>query len=245
MKAFTFVLIAFLLIGCQNSETHDEGTENHEAEGHEDAAENHDNEHAWMSLFDGESFEHWRGYAQEEMPEGWVIDEGAMYASEPGHGMDIVSRDTYTSFVFELEWKVLEGGNSGIMWHVDEAAGDYPWMTGPEYQILDDNAFNDGAVDKNSAGSNYDVFSPSEDASTEPGDWHSTRIVVDGNHVEHWLNGVKVVEYEKGSADWAEKVAGSKWADMESYGSTSTGRIAFQGDHGAVWFRNLRIRSLD
>ena len=198
----------------------------------------------WTSLFDGETFEHWRGYKQDTMPEGWVVDDGAMFASIPGQGMDIVSREPYTDFELELEWKVKEGGNSGIMWHVDEAAGDYPWMTGPEYQILDDAAHNGGEIDKNSAGSNYDVQAPSRAMTKPAGEWNAARVVVNGSSVEHWLNGAKVVSYEKGSADHKERVAASKWAKMTSYGSTSTGHIAFQGDHGEVWFRNLRIRSL-
>jgi hypothetical protein len=198
----------------------------------------------WTSLFDGETFEHWRGYKQDTMPEGWVVDDGAMFASIPGQGMDIVSREPYTDFELELEWRVKEGGNSGIMWHVDEAAGDYPWMTGPEYQILDDAAHNGGEIGKNSAGSNYDVQAPIRAMTKPAGEWNAARVVVNGSSVEHWLNGEKVVSYEKGSADHKERVAASKWAEMPSYGSTSTGHIAFQGDHGEVWFRNLRIRSL-
>jgi hypothetical protein len=198
----------------------------------------------WTSLFDGETFEHWRGYKQDTMPEGWVVDDGAMFASIPGQGMDIVSREPYTDFELELEWRVKEGGNSGIMWHVDEAAGDYPWMTGPEYQILDDAAHNGGEIGKNSAGSNYDVQAPIRAMTKPAGEWNAARVVVNGSSVEHWLNGEKVVSYEKGSADHKERVAASKWAEMSSYGSTSTGHIAFQGDHGEVWFRNLRIRSL-
>ncbi len=102
----------------------------------------------------------------------------------------------------------------------------------------------DGAIGKNSAGSNYDVQAPSAAVSKPAGEWNAVRIVVNGNHVEHWLNGTKVVEYEKGSADWKQRVAASKWADMKSYCSTTTGLIAFQGDHGEVWFKNLRIREL-
>lgn len=199
----------------------------------------------WISLFDGENFEHWRGYKQEDMPEGWVVDEGAMYASAPGAGMDILTRETFTDFEFEFEWKVEEGGNSGVMWHVDEAAGDYPWMTGPEYQLLDDAAFNDGQVNKNSAGSNYDVQAPSEAVTRPAMEWNEARIVVNGTHVEHWLNGLKVVEYEKGSEAHQAMVAESKWTGYENYGTTSTGHIAIQGDHGAVWFRNLRIKRMN
>ncbi|MDG1498616.1 MAG: DUF1080 domain-containing protein [Planctomycetota bacterium] len=198
----------------------------------------------WISLFDGATFDHWRGYAQDAMPAGWIIEDGAMFASTPGAGMDIVTKAAYTDFELELDWRVAEAGNSGIMWHVDESAGGYPWMTGPEYQILDDAAHNNGEIGKNSAGANYDVQAPSAAVTNPAMEWNNARILVRGSHVEHWLNGTKVVEYEKGSADHKQRVAASKWKDMESYGSTSTGHIAFQGDHGKVWFRNLRIRAL-
>ena len=245
MKYLFLLLFAAVLVGCQSGESHDEGSEDHGEEGHDDGAENHDDEHAWNSLFDGESMEHWRGYKQEEMPEGWIIDDGAMYASTPAGGMDIVTRDTFTNFEFEFEWKVEEHGNSGVMWHVDEAAGDYPWMTGPEYQLLDDAAYNEGQIGKNSAASNYDVQGPTEAVTRAAMEWNEARIIVDSAHVEHWLNGVMVVEYEKGSEDHTALVAESKWTGYPTYGTTSTGHIAIQGDHGAVWFRNLRIKSLD
>ncbi|MFT4710268.1 MAG: hypothetical protein ACI9D0_000070 [Bacteroidia bacterium] len=198
----------------------------------------------WTSLFDGASFDHWRGYAQDAMPAGWLIEDGTMFASTPGAGMDIVTKAAYTDFELELDWRVGEGGNSGIMWHVDESAGGYPWMTGPEFQILDDAAHNNGEVGKNSAGANYDVQAPSAAVTKPAMEWNNARILVKGNHVEHWLNGTMIVEYEKGSADHKQRVAESKWKDMATYGSTTTGHIAFQGDHGKVWFRNLRIRQL-
>lgn len=211
----------------------------------EDAPMTEDETADWVSLFDGQTFDHWRGYKQDAMPAGWVIDEGAMYASTPAGGMDIVTRETFTDFDFEFEWKVEAGGNSGVMWHVDESAGDYPWMTGPEYQLLDDAAFNDGQIGKNSAASNYDVQAPSEAVTKPAMEWNQARIVVQGAHVEHWLNGVKVVEYEKGSEAHQAAVAESKWTGYPTYGTTSTGHIAIQGDHGAVWFKNLRIKRLD
>jgi hypothetical protein len=234
MNLLPLLLLALPLVSCQSKttepviETTDSATEERE----------------WTSLFDGNTFDHWRGYGQEAMPEAWIVDDGAMFASKPGAGMDIVSRETYTDFELELEWKVSEGGNSGIMWHVDESAGNYPWMTGPEYQLLDDAVHNGGQIGKNSAGANYDVQEPSTAMTKAAGEWNTTRIVVNGTSVEHWLNGTMVVAYTKGSDDHKRRVAESKWAEMDSYGSTSTGHIAFQGDHGEVWFRNLRIRSL-
>jgi hypothetical protein len=233
MKISSFLLAILLVAGCQSADKAEMD--------HSDMTMGHE----WITLFDGTSMDHFRGYAQEEMPEAWVIEDGAMFASAPGAGMDIVTRDTYTNFEFEFEWKVGEGGNSGVMWHVDEAAGDYPWMTGPEYQLLDDAAFNDGMIGKNSAGSNYDVQAPSEAVTKPAGEWNTARIVVDGNWVEHWLNDVKVVEYEKGSEAHQAAVAASKWVDYPNYGTTTTGHIAFQGDHGEVWLRNMRIREID
>lgn len=236
MKLFSFLAALLLVAGCQSSDkTESEMSEmDHDAMGH-----------PWITLFDGTSMDQWRGYKQEVMPVGWTLTDGAMFASTPGAGMDIVTRETFTNFELELEWKVAEGGNSGIMWHVDESAGDYPWMTGPEYQLLDDAAFNDGVIGKNSAASNYDVQAPTEAANKPAGEWNKTRIVVDGNWVEHWLNDVKVVEYEKGSEAHTAAVAASKWVGYPTYGTTTTGQIAFQGDHGEVWFKNIRVRRID
>ncbi len=190
--------LALTMTACQPAET-DEAMS-------DDAAAT---EAEWVSLFDGETFDHWRGYKQEAMPEGWIVDDGAMYASVPEAGMDIVTRESFTNFDFSFEWKVEEGGNSGVMWHVDESAGDYPWLTGPEYQLLDDAAYNDGAIGKNSAASNYDVQAPSEAVSRPAMEWNEARIVVSGPNVQHWLNGVMVVEYEKGSEAHMAAVAES------------------------------------
>ncbi len=226
--------LALTMTACQPAET-DEAMS-------EDAAAN---EAEWVSLFDGETFDHWRGYKQEAMPEGWIVDDGAMYASVPEAGMDIVTRESFTNFDFEFEWRLEESGNSGVMWHVDESAGDYPWLTGPEYQLLDDAAYNDGAVGKNSAASNYDVLAPTEAVTRAAMEWNEARIVVEGASVQHWLNGVMVLAYEKGSEAHMAAVAESKWTGYPTYGTTDTGHIAIQGDHGAVWFRNLRIKRLD
>jgi hypothetical protein len=233
MKYLTLLVVLALFAGCQSAD---------KAETDHDGM---DLAHDWITLFDGTNMDQFRGYQQETMPANWVIEDGAMFASAPGQGMDIVTKDTFTNFEFEFEWKVAEGGNSGVMWHVDESAGETPWMTGPEYQLLDDAAFNDGMIGKNSAASNYDVQAPSEAVTKPAGEWNKGRIVVDGNWVEHWLNDVKVVEYEKGSESHAAAVAASKWVIYPTYGTTTTGHIAFQGDHGEVWLRNMRIRVID
>ena len=197
----------------------------------------------WISLFDGQNLEAWRGWKADEMLAGWTIQEDAMVMTDPTQGGDLVTRDTYGSFEFKIDWRVPEGGNSGIMFHVTEDHG-APWATGPEVQILDNAAFEGGAMSKNSAGSNYDVHPPMVDASKPAGEWNSVHLIVDGPHVEHWLNGQKVVEYELWTDEWRELVNGSKWIDHPDYGMREVGHIALQGDHGPVAFRNMKVKSL-
>ncbi len=197
----------------------------------------------WVSLFDGTNMDAWRGYKVETMPEGWVIENDAMVMNSPDHGGDLVTRDTYTNFELKLEWLVPQGGNSGIMFHVTEDHG-APWATGPEMQILDNEAFEGGSMGKNSSGSNYDVHAPMVDVSKPAGEWNSVHLIVNGPHVEHWMNGQKVVEYELWTDEWREVVNGSKWKDHPDYGMRESGHIAVQGDHSPVAFRNLKIKTL-
>lgn len=199
----------------------------------------------WITLFDGTSMDAWRGYQQEAMPAGWMMDStGAMVAHDPGAGNDLVTRETFANFELEFEWMVPAEGNSGVMFRVTED-NDYPWMSGPEYQVLDDMHFSDGEPNKNSAGSNYDVHVPSVRANKAAGEWNTARLVVDGNHVEHWLNGQKVVEYELQSEQWIADRDASKWAQWaETYGTAEDGHIALQGDHTSVAYRNIRVRRL-
>lgn len=199
----------------------------------------------WITLFDGTSMDAWRGYQQEAMPAGWMIDStGAMVAHDPGAGNDLVTRETFADFELEFEWMVPAEGNSGVMFRVTED-NDYPWMSGPEYQVLDDMHFSDGEPNKNSAGSNYDVHVPSVRANKPAGEWNTARLVVDGYHVEHWLNGQKVVEYELHSEQWMADRDASKWAQWsDTYGMAGEGYIALQGDHTSVAYRNIRVRRL-
>lgn len=198
----------------------------------------------WIVLFDGTSTDAFRGYEQDGMPPGWEIVDGALHQAQPGRGGDIVTREQFRDFELEFEWKLAEGGNSGVMFRVSEDH-DNPWVTGPEYQLLD----NDGHPDRlegpdRLAAANYDVH-PSDPAAAKPtGEWNSGRLVVQGTHVEHWLNGQKVVEYELFSPEWTAAVAASKWADNPNYGREETGHIAFQGDHEQVWLKNVRIKPL-
>ena len=193
-------------------------------------------------LFDGRTTAGWRGYKQASCPAGWQVVDGALTrVAEAG---DIVTVDEYQDFLLEFEWLVAPGANSGVMYRVGEER-DYPWETGPEYQVLDDAAHRDGLDPTTSAASNYAMHAPRVNATRPAGEWNQGRILVRGSHVEHWLNGEKVVEYELWSDDWKQRVAACKWKDCPDYGRRKTGRIALQ-DHGDwVAFRSIKIQRLE
>jgi type 1 glutamine amidotransferase len=202
-------------------------------------------EAGWQSLFDGKTGAGWRSFRGEAFPaEGWEIEDGSLHKVAGAGGGDLVTTGTWADFEFRFEWRVAEGANSGVMFRVDEEH-DYPWQTGAEYQILDDERHADGKEPRTSAASLYALVAGEGKRLSPVGEWNHGRILVIGNHAEHWLNGVKVVEYEIGSDDWNALVGASKFASMPDFGLRPSGHIALQ-DHGDdVWFRNLAIRDLD
>lgn len=195
----------------------------------------------WRLLFDGESTTAWRGYRKETLPAGWQAVSGTL--ARVGEAGDIITVEQFESFELAFDWRIESGGNSGVFFHVTEEGGAV-YESGPEYQLLDDAAHQDGLKPETSAGSNYALHPPVQAAAHVPGEWNEGRILVDGAHVEHWLNGVKVVEYELWTDDWKARVAASKFSAWPIYGLAKRGHIALQ-DHGdPVAFRNIRIRAL-
>jgi hypothetical protein len=190
-------------------------------------------------LFDGKTTEGWRGYKKQTCPDGWKVEGGALVrAARAG---DIITKDEYESFELLIDWKVAAGANSGIFYHVAESAGP-SYSTGPEVQVLDNARHADGRNPLTSAGSCYALYAPAKDVTKPVGEWNTMKLIVNGKHVEHWLNGEKIVEYEKGSDEWNEKVAHSKFKDMPNFGKPTKGHICIQ-DHGdRVEFRNIKIR---
>lgn len=198
----------------------------------------------WTTLFDGTSLDHWRGFRMNRLPGGWVIADGSLHFQPGGEGGDIVTRERFSDFELELEWRLAEGGNSGIFFRVDEAEP-RTFESGPEMQVLDNQRHADGRNPLTSAGANYALHAPSSDAARPVGEWNQVRLVVKGPHVEHWLNGSKVVDYELWTEDWRGLVAGSKFVEWPRYGLALDGHIALQ-DHGdPVWFRHIRARRLN
>lgn len=197
---------------------------------------------AWVPLFDGTTLAKWKGYKVDAVPSGWRIEAGTLAKDKPV--ADIVSRDEFGDFELMLEWKIGEGGNAGIFYRGTEEY-DHIYWSAPEYQLLDDDKAPDGKNPLTRAATDYALYARTGGQLKPIGEWNETRILVKGAHVEHWLNGAKVVEYEFGSADWKAKVAGSKFKDWPNYGLAKRGRIALQGDHaGTLAFRNIKIRDL-
>ena len=194
----------------------------------------------WKLLFDGKTTSGWRGF-RNETPAGWKAEDGTL--ARVAEGGDVMTVDEFGDFELRLEWKLPKNGNSGLMFRVttDE---EETYFTGPEMQILDNAGHADGKNPKRSAGANYDMHAPVRDVTRPVGEWNEVRLVVKGSHVEHWMNGTKLLEYELWSPDWEKLYQASKFAKMPKYGRNKRGHIVIQ-DHGnPVWFRNIKIRPL-
>ena len=207
----------------------------------------------WKLLFDGKSAEGWRGFQKKEFPgKSWSVTDGSLICSKEGpRGGDIITTGQYSDFEFACEWKISEGANSGIKYFVDEERKDKKGKlltsaVAHEYQILDDDAPAWVKLHPQSkTGSFYEVLPPVANKTLKPvGEWNSTRIVVQGKHVEHWLNGVKVLEYETDGAPAAAGIASSKFKDVPGFAANIKTPILLQDHGGGVWFRNLKIREL-
>ncbi len=168
--------------------------------------------------------------------------EGGEIVRTTGGG-DLITEQQFTDFELRLEWKISTGGNSGIFYRGSEEYDAIYWSA-PEMQVLDDAVHADGQNRLTSAGSDYGLYPAPAGVVKPAGEWNAVRLIVRGNHVEHWLNGQKVVEYELGSPDWTAKVAASKFKEWPDYGKMTRGHIGLQ-DHGdRVWYRNIRIKML-
>lgn len=198
-------------------------------------------EQGWRALFDGRTTNGWRGYKRQAIPSGWQVVDGEL--TRVSGGGDIITVDQFADFELAVEWKVGPGGNSGIFYRVTES-GEESYHTGIEMQVLDDARHADGKSRLTSAGSLYALYPAPEGIVKPAGEWNSARVIARGNHVEHWLNGVKVVDAELWSPDWNRRLAASKFTQWPDYAKATRGHIGLQ-DHGdRVAFRNIKIREL-
>lgn len=232
-------ILLFFSIACQNHEKQSSDVE-------------------WISLFDGKTFNGWRGLGRDSVPKGhWVIEDGCIKKVESGQvplqadgqplaGGDLMTKDTFTDFEFYFEWKISPGGNSGVKYNVSEAMSvshepKYAAL-GFEYQILDDDHHPDGQNPTHRAASLYDLIAPQNKQLKPVGEFNQSRIVFIGNHGEHWLNGRKVLEFDLESPDFKERLARSKYHSIENFARKRSGHIVLQDHTDEVWFRNLKIK---
>ncbi len=196
----------------------------------------------WEVLFDGKSTEKFRGFRQVGFPTSWTVSEGTL-KTIVGNGSDILTRDQYDNFELQLEWKISSGGNSGIIYRATESGGEV-WHTGPEMQVLDDDLHADGKNQKTSAGALYALIAPTGKKLMPVGRWNKAKLIVNGNRVQHWLNGVKVVAYELNSEALRDLIVQSKFKDLPKFSKEPRGHIVLQHHHDEVAYRNIRIRRL-
>jgi hypothetical protein len=196
----------------------------------------------WRLLFDGRTTAGWRAYDRPEMPGGWQVVDGALTRAARGGG-DIITSESFRNFDLSLDWKLQPGGNSGIFYRA-ALGSDAIYFSAPEMQVLDDSAHADGRSELTSAGAVYGLYPARRGIVRPVGEWNTARILVNGNHVEHWLNGQQIAAYELGSEDWRRRVNSSKFKAWREYGQAAEGYIGLQ-DHGDwVAFRNIKIRVL-
>jgi hypothetical protein len=196
----------------------------------------------WHSLLENTTAKSWRGWDSKELPAGWHVANGTI--SKDGNVDDLVTRNEFGNFEFEVEWKMGKAGNSGIFYRGTREY-DHIYWSAPEYQLLDDANAADGHSRLTSAGAAYGLYPAPAGVVRAFDQWNSTRIIVNGAHVEHWLNGQKLLDYELWSPDWKTKLAASKFVAYPNYGLAKKGYIGIQGDHpGTLALRNIRIREL-
>ncbi len=204
----------------------------------------------WEYLFDGKGINELRGYKMDGFPDAWKVEDGALVAQTNVPNVDLVSKDTYTNFDLTLEWAMSKAGNSGIFYNVQETSthqsgnGNSPnWLDNFEFQLLDDIDFNDHEP-KRSAGSLYDLITPVNKHLKPVGEFNTARLLVDNGHVEQWVNGEKVVEYELNSPQINELISKSKYRNNPNFAKSTSGHIMFQHHGQKVWLRNIKIKRL-
>jgi hypothetical protein len=196
----------------------------------------------WRLLFDGTTTAGWRGYKSAEVPGGWTAVDGALTKDAPTG--DLLTADEFGDFELTFDWKVEPGGNAGVFYRGTEEY-DHIYWSAPEYQLLDDERHRDGRSPLTSTGAAYGLYPAARGVTRPAGEWNSSRILARGPHVEHWLNGQKLLEYELWSPDWEAKVQGSKFRNWPNYARAKAGHIGVQGDHrGLLALRNIKIRVL-
>lgn len=213
-----------------------------------------ENESGWIPLLDGITTTGWHTYGHDSVGKAWNINDSSLHLDassksdwQTKDGGDIVTNDEFENFDLQLDWKISEGGNSGIMFYVqkDTSKYKYPWYTGPEMQVADNEKNEDGKIFKSQAGDIYELFHTTSDQYVKPGgQWNHVEIKSDKGKLDLYMNDHHVLDTTIWNDAWKKNIAGTKFKDMPGFGTFKKGKISLQ-DHGAdVWYRNIKIKKL-
>ncbi len=259
-RAFLSALLSMLLFACNTAE---KKVVNEQAKVKNNILTASEKKAGWKLLFDGKTFDGWRGLGRETVPkEHWKIEDGTIRKlnsglvpslpdGQPVEGGDLMTIQTFNNYELYFEWKITQAGNTGLKYNVSEemstANGSQYSALGFEYQLLDDKdtTYVGKIKPTQFTGCLYDMIAP-DGAEVKPvGEFNSTRILIDGNHVEHWLNGKRVVQYEFGSARLDSLFKLSKYNDTPDFHQKRKGHIVLQNHKDDAWFRNIKIRGIN
>ncbi len=198
----------------------------------------------WILLFDGKATPLWRPYQNKES-DGWEIANGEIYCKEKNvqHRADLITKEEYGDFEFAFDWKLIKAANSGLVYHANEEHG-AAYESASEYQLIDDIGYPGKLETWQNSGADYDMHPPIKIVSKPAGEYNHSVIKAKGKHIEHWLNGVKVADYEIGTSEWYALREKSKWKGIKGWGENTKGHICLQDHGGGIWFKNLKIRKL-
>lgn len=249
---YLFAVIMFLFAACDSKKQADEATDKDTTTATAEPAQNvlteQQKAEGWKLLFNGENLDGWKFYKGADGSKNWNVVDGTLHTkSDSVSSADIMTVDKYENFDLSFDYKVSPRANSGVMYRVTEEF-DEPYLSGPEFQVMDATGWPEELKDSQKPGSNYDMHAAPQDNVKPTGEWNTGRIVVNGDHVEHYMNGTKVVEYDFNSPEWKKLKAASKWKDAKGYGMAKSGHIDFQSHKdkhgGEVWYRNIMIKTL-
>ena len=255
-KIFFALALAGFLAACNNESTTtttDKDTTNNSAMNTNNTLSDQEKNEGWQLLFDGQSSKGWHKYGGDPVGSAWKVSDGMLWLDSSTkkdwqllHGGDIVTDEEYDNFHLKLDWKIDSGGNSGIMFlvHEDSVKYKYPWMTGPEMQVLDNERHADAKIPKHRAGDLYDILACSKETVKPALEWNAVEIKLLNGKLDFWLNGENVVSTMLWDDNWKQLIKNTKWANHPDFSTYKKGKIALQ-DHGnVVWFRNIKIRRL-
>lgn len=243
-KTLVIALVALVILAF--------GTRKSEVMSEDNTLTSKEKKEGWKLLFDGKTLNGWHKYGEESIGAAWQVNDNAIHLNvsdkadwQAKNGGDILSQDAFENFHLQLDWKVAQNGNSGIIFYVHEDPSQYkfPWMTGPEMQVLDNDGHPDSKIIKHRAADLYDLITAKETVK-KAGEWNHAEIISNKGKLQFFLNGEKVLETTMWDDHWKEMIAKSKFHEFPGFGTYKKGKLCLQ-DHGdKVWFKNIKIKSL-